>query len=347
MSAYPIIILHKGNHDYLKVCIKQAKYSNPSSRIILIGDNSNKKCALNEGVEHYLISDYFKSALEFAKNYKHYSTNNYNYELFCFQRWFIIKDFIDSQGIDKFIHIDSDVLLFKNFYSDTSYLNTIKKYDFLHCGYSAHTSVFNSKDVLLYFCDFINKMFLDKNFVTQFETKMNSDKIIYKVNNAIYYANPPLSDMCAVKFFALRDDVKSLDLSSTILDDGIMCNNFDANINFASFGRVSYVVYDNNNQPFFVSNNTSPLAFIKAHSLHFQDQKKRLISLYSTYDKDGQIKTPAFSDRDLSYIFNVQIVKIKKSLFMKIASALAKFLIPSKELRIKIRERLTGQIYFG
>lgn len=347
MSAYPIIILHKGNHDYLKICIKQAKYSNPDSRIILIGDNSNKKLAFDAGIEHYLIGNYFKSAFEFAKIYSHHSTNDYNYELFCFQRWFIILDFINSQGIDKFIHIDSDVLLFKNFYSDANYLCAIKKYDFLHCGYSAHTSVFNSKDVLLHFCDFINNMFLDKSFMSQFLTKKNSDKIIYKVNNAIYYANPPLSDMCAVKFFALCDDVKSLDLSSVILDDGIMCNNFDVNADFAPFGRVCCVIYDKNNQPFFVSNNTSPLAFIKAHSLHFQDQKKRLISLYSTYDKNEQIKTLAFSDRDLSYIFNVQIVKIKKSLFMKMASALAKFLIPSKELRIKIRERLTGQIYFG
>ena len=105
MESYPIIVLHKGSSDYLKICLAQAKFSNPNSRIILLGDETNETLAKQVGAEHYLICNYFSKALEFEKIYKHYSTNSYNFELFCFQRWFVVDEFINSEGLDKFLHI--------------------------------------------------------------------------------------------------------------------------------------------------------------------------------------------------------------------------------------------------
>ena len=114
MRAYPIIVLHQGNHDYLRICLEQAKFTNPNSRIILLGDKKAQSVA-PDYVEFYDTKDYFNTAKEFSKVYKHHSTNYYEFELFCIQRWFIVNEFIQKNNIEYFLHLDSDVLLYADF----------------------------------------------------------------------------------------------------------------------------------------------------------------------------------------------------------------------------------------
>ena len=76
-----IIFIHKGDSWYLPYALHQCVKSNPSARVILLGDVANKK--YNNIVEHQLIEDYSLEADEFSKLYQHYSTSSYNYELFC------------------------------------------------------------------------------------------------------------------------------------------------------------------------------------------------------------------------------------------------------------------------
>ena len=165
MSVFPIIFLHRGNSDYLAISLEQAKYTNPNSRIILLGDNLNSSIGTRVGVEHFLIDNYFNGANDFSKIYEHHSTNNYNYELFCFQRWFIISEFVKSQNIDSFIHIDSDVLLFSNLTENSVFNSFASKYDFMHAGHSPHTCFFNSINSLDLLCNFITSLFRDKSFL--------------------------------------------------------------------------------------------------------------------------------------------------------------------------------------
>ena len=88
-DTVPVVFIHKGNSHYLQHSLWQAKQYN--ERVILIGDHSNSGYS---GVEHYNMNDYSEEAAYFAKIYKHIGGTSYNYELFCFQRWFILKSFI-------------------------------------------------------------------------------------------------------------------------------------------------------------------------------------------------------------------------------------------------------------
>lgn len=113
MSPPPIILIHRGDSFYLAHTIAQARSSNPESRLILLGDRSN---SFYLGVEHHRYEDYFDEAREFAKLFTYEFFPNYQYPwiLFCHQKYFALRDFVRAQGIDKFLLIDSDVMIYES-----------------------------------------------------------------------------------------------------------------------------------------------------------------------------------------------------------------------------------------
>ena len=112
MPPPPIILIHRGDSFYLAHTIAQARSSNPESRLILLGDRSN---SFYLGVEHHRYEDYFDEAREFAKlfTYEYFPNYQYPWILFCHQKYFALRDFVGAHGIDKFLLIDSDVLLYE------------------------------------------------------------------------------------------------------------------------------------------------------------------------------------------------------------------------------------------
>ena len=101
MEHLPIIIVHCGNSFYLEPILRQNRYFNPDNRICLISDKSTSRIA---HAEHFLIDDYMSSAKEFQKIYRHYSVNTVAFELFCFQRWFCVLDFIKDAPLPLLRH---------------------------------------------------------------------------------------------------------------------------------------------------------------------------------------------------------------------------------------------------
>lgn len=128
MKKPPIIFIHKGNSSYLKYTLNHAKFLNCNSEVILIGDSSNN---IYNGILHYEMRDYFKGAKEFEEEYYlHMSKNPYDYELFCYQRWFILYEFIKEHNYHYTWFLDSDTLLTVNL---SRYISEIskKKYDLI------------------------------------------------------------------------------------------------------------------------------------------------------------------------------------------------------------------------
>jgi len=111
--SIPIIFIHAGDDEYLVYSLHQAKQSNPASNVFLIGDQANRKYEC-ESVHHFMIENYFAGALAFAEAYRHASPNSYEYELFCFQRWFVLRDFMRALGIERCCYLDSDIMLYEN-----------------------------------------------------------------------------------------------------------------------------------------------------------------------------------------------------------------------------------------
>jgi hypothetical protein len=111
MPSPPIILIHRGDSFYLAHTIAQARSSNPESRLILLGDRSN---SFYLGVEHHRYEDYFEEAREFAKlfTYEYFPNYQYPWILFCHQKYFALRGFIRARGIDKFLLIDSDVMVY-------------------------------------------------------------------------------------------------------------------------------------------------------------------------------------------------------------------------------------------
>ncbi|HPO49251.1 MAG TPA: hypothetical protein PLO89_02905 [Spirochaetota bacterium] len=152
--SIPIIFVHRSNSDYLKYSLSQAKYFSPNSEVILIGDESNDAFPF---IRHFLITDYFESAANFAKIYEHLSFNDRDYELFCFQRWFIIKDFIEKNGINDFLYLDSDTLLFCD--ANEEFVK-YRNYDFTICNkMSPQFTYFSSRKSLVSFCAYVENLY--------------------------------------------------------------------------------------------------------------------------------------------------------------------------------------------
>jgi len=161
-NLFPIIFIHKGDQKYLRYSLEQAKRSNPKSQIILIGDRSNNKY----DVSHFDIQNFSESANEFTNFYQHLSTQPYLFELFCIQRWFILNEFVQKLGINRFFYADSDVLIFADILKES---NKFINYDLaLVNGMSGGVSFWFNKDVLNFFCNFIRNIYM-KNDIDNYE----------------------------------------------------------------------------------------------------------------------------------------------------------------------------------
>lgn len=148
--SIPVIVTHLGNHEYYRKVIKQAKKYN--EKVFAIGD-----C---EPPSNYNISDYFQSANKFSHFYEHLSTNSRRIELICFQRWFILKDFMENHGIEISFHIDSDVMLYAN--TDIEYENFCQ-FDFTLSHRCCGSNSFFTLKGLKKFCDFLINFYRNKN----------------------------------------------------------------------------------------------------------------------------------------------------------------------------------------
>lgn len=155
MENIPIIIVHKGNSFYLEPVLKQIRLFNPDNRICLISTEDTKHY---DFVEHFLVDYYMKRANKFAESYVHLSINPYEYELFCFQRWFVIQEFAKEQDIPFFLCLDSDVLIYCDI---DEVFNKYLQYDFTICKVMGPCfTLFNTTSIAR-FCDYMFSFYLE------------------------------------------------------------------------------------------------------------------------------------------------------------------------------------------
>ena len=91
MNKVPVIFIHKGSEDgYLEYAIRQAK-KNDNEVYLLGGEETKKYEPLLD--EFHMIDEYTLTSDAFTKVYEPLSTLG-PFETFCFQRWFILYDFM-------------------------------------------------------------------------------------------------------------------------------------------------------------------------------------------------------------------------------------------------------------
>lgn len=107
-----IIYFHEGFSPYLPFALSQAARSNPSARLILLGNQQNKIKGIS--YEHHMLSDYSKRQQEFVESYQHFHPGCLEDERRCIERWIVLAEFVQRHRIEEFLFLDSDTLLFED-----------------------------------------------------------------------------------------------------------------------------------------------------------------------------------------------------------------------------------------
>lgn len=175
MQRSPIIFIHYGDSPYLEYTLNLAKNKNPYTRVILLGDDSNKKYA-GHGIEHFQFEDYFKGeeAETFRRVYKFiageqkrksYWTN------FVFKRWFCIYNFLKENNIETFWTFDSDTLILTELSALESNFTGIDTTT--QCNGICMNGFVNNIRTVKGYVDKINELFGRKDFLEKQQSEMH------------------------------------------------------------------------------------------------------------------------------------------------------------------------------
>ena len=169
----PVFFFHTGNPPYLATIIKQAQSHN--NRVVLLGDPTNE----NLDVDHHSIHDYLYDTELFNSSYIHMSTNPAQFEVVCFVRWFVLRNFMIKNNIDVCFYADSDIMSYSNLSVEW---HKFKEYN---CAFmmpdeqqeyswsaSGHNS-FWTREAIIDFCDFLNAAYSTETMFTKLPDKWN------------------------------------------------------------------------------------------------------------------------------------------------------------------------------
>ena len=263
ISKIPVILIHRGKHDYVQTCINQAKFYN--EKVLVISDSQYENC------ENFNINDYFKNSELFSKFYIPLSTLG-DYELFCFQRWFILYEFMSKEKIDNVFYIDSDVLLYHNVTDDKEFF---ENYIFTLILRSVGCTSFFTKEGLKKFCNFLFEIY-------QLKDSYEFAKIAshYKVRQQ-FGLSGGVCDMTLFEYFArYKCSVGVGELSNihnnTTYDHNI--NDSDDMYEFNGIKKIEFI----DKKPYCYSPVLNKK--IQFKSIHFQGGSKHLMDSYKTYE---------------------------------------------------------------
>jgi len=223
---YPFVIIHRGYSAYLKWAIMQARLI--SNQVVLIGNEENE--SLKDLAGYLPMTDLHEPLFaEFIKVYEHMSTNEYKFELICFERWFILLDFMKKKSLDVLVHLDSDVMIFNNmqeivhsFKDDTLAAYHIPKQTYSEHRWIAvpHTSVW-TRAGLEKFCSFILDTY--RNNMPELKMKWDSHSTDEKRGG--------ISDMALLYLFYAKNEKAIINLAECRQNQQGQLYCLDLNIN--------------------------------------------------------------------------------------------------------------------
>lgn len=174
-----IIFLHWGNAQeclHLNLAALQARLWNPHSEVFVLADAAARATLTVPGIEVVPLEDYHSAAASFRRHYVHFSINQPEYTRFNIERWFVMRDFVRQRGLQRILHLDSDVLL----YDDVDAAGQqFEECDLtLSCpstvrlpNSSGHSSYFNLR-ALDEFCAFVESTYADPARIASFDNRV-------------------------------------------------------------------------------------------------------------------------------------------------------------------------------
>lgn len=208
MNQIPIFVFHVGNPSYLNLMIMQAQKS--ENVVHLLGDDSNKGICDNwASVEDYVPKDY----LYFEKIFVQMSDYPLAFDLNCFKRFFVMREYMQRNSIKKMIFADSDLMIFSNlsdFYHKNicgASLSIPKRQDNYRWTAQAHSSFWTIEHL----SDFLD--FVQCEYVNHIDVL--TEKYKYHLKNSV---KGGVCDMTLLYLWSLnKDDI----LNTAIVNNGM------------------------------------------------------------------------------------------------------------------------------
>eukprot|EP00276_Gloeochaete_wittrockiana_P008118 CAMPEP_0184649942 /NCGR_PEP_ID=MMETSP0308-20130426/7409_1 /TAXON_ID=38269 /ORGANISM="Gloeochaete witrockiana, Strain SAG 46.84" /LENGTH=447 /DNA_ID=CAMNT_0027083095 /DNA_START=147 /DNA_END=1487 /DNA_ORIENTATION=+ len=105
---------------HLKVHLWQVSRLN--DRVILVGHFTCARFCERWGIEFYNADDFRTTAIEFDRDYfprdddyrVQWEPNRRAFEVHCFERWFILEEFMRRQWIERVFYADADTMIYAN-----------------------------------------------------------------------------------------------------------------------------------------------------------------------------------------------------------------------------------------
>lgn len=270
-NMIPVILIHSGLHDYLNYTIRQASKNNT---VVLIGDQSPD---LNlENFKFANLNEYSNGFSEFENNYVHLNTTPSPYEIFCYKRWFILKNYMEKNNLDTIFYIDSDVLLFVDVNEEWE---KFSQFEMTLLHRTAAISSFITRKAINNFCDMLLKVYSQKNSYPY--KKIESH---YRVRQSCGLPGG-VCDMTLLEFFHYQSDFGGgpgrVGEMMQIINDSTYDHNINAEDQDFEFigGMKNIKIKDGIPYVFNKKLNKD----IKFNSLHFQGHAKPYIKI--TYGK--------------------------------------------------------------
>jgi putative methyltransferase (TIGR04325 family) len=156
----PVIFIHlRSIPDYMQLSLKQAlKYN---GRVVLITDVEY----VMEGLEVHKADQYMQGVAAFEEAYRHMSTNSEVVERICIVRWFMLRNFMQANGVEVAYYTDSDTMIYDDLTKayehykeyDASYTMPVRQDNYRWTA-SACCSFWKMKSIAA-FCEFVMEQY--------------------------------------------------------------------------------------------------------------------------------------------------------------------------------------------
>lgn len=277
----PIIFVHRHYSFYLEFSLRQARLTNSGSPLHLIGDAENDRFPFvnHASIDSLAEADYQR----FGEIYTHASPNHIDYELFCFRRWFVLRELMHRYDYSVAFMADSDVMVYDRL---TRSADRVRKQGYLaaynvgtDCDWvnsaSGHSS-FWTREGIDQFCQFLLDLYSHPDF------RPLLDNI--RAKSYLITAQMGISDMTALYLFMKQQPGRILNLSkskrSLAFDHNIgTATNYDLN-EYALDPVIKRVVWIDQTKP--VCFNKVRQQPVQMVTLHFQGAAKRFIHRHYT-----------------------------------------------------------------
>jgi len=174
MNGLPIIFIHRDACYYLPHSVAQARAISSDSPVIVLGNDGNRGL---KGVRHVHYDQHAGSARKFQTIYQHRSDHRIHDELFCFQRWFVLRDFLRAENMDACLYLDSDVLLFVDAGKELAALRERETFDLTAVqgtSLSPHSVFVPCLESLERLCEFQMLCYSDAEWFDRLEIHLNT-----------------------------------------------------------------------------------------------------------------------------------------------------------------------------